>query len=131
MSQFHSVAVSGMNLFDRPIESILGSVTIDLASAPLQPGEHELRVESVVGSVTVYVPNYVKLSVEGGAIIGGYDVYEGLDLIEGSLQRMRRFFRMSNQVPATAAPAPELPVSIKLVIEGGIGGIDIYRLPPS
>ena len=41
MSQFHSVSHVGMAIFDRPIESLIGSVEIDLASAPIAPGAHE------------------------------------------------------------------------------------------
>ena len=129
--QFHSIAVSGMALFRRPIHSTVGGITIDLASAPLAPGVHELHIESAFGGVEVFVPSYVQLTVEGNRIIGGYDVHEGLGWIERAGAGLRRMFRLSNQIPRTVAPAPSEPITIRLVIDGVAGGLDVYRLAPA
>ena len=129
--QFHSISVSGMALFARPIESTVGGIVVDLASAPIQPGHHELKIDVSIGGIEIYVPSYVQLTMDGGAVIGGYDVHEGLGWLERAERSMRRLLRLSNQVPANAPPAPTEPISIHCVIEGGIGGVDVYRLPPA
>ena len=129
--QYHSIAVSGMALFRNPIVSTIGGITIDLASAPLEPGVHVLRIESALGGVEIYVPAYVQLTVEGGRIVGGHDVHEGLGWIERAERGVRRMFRMPNQIPQHVAAAPSEPVSIRLVIDGVAGGLDVYRLAPA
>jgi hypothetical protein len=129
--QYHSIAVSGMALFRQPIHSTIGGITIDLASAPLAPGVHELRIESAIGGVEIYVPSYVKFSVEGGRIVGGYDVHEGLGWIGRARNSLRRMFRMPNHIPERVAPAPNEPVTIRVVLDGAFGGLDVYRLAPA
>jgi len=41
-----------------------------------------------------------------------------------------KLFRMTPKIPAQAVPNPDpsQPISIHFVIEGGVGGLDIYRL---
>jgi hypothetical protein len=128
--QYHSISVSGMQLFRRPIQSTVGGITIDLASAPLVPGVHELRIESAFGGVEIYMPAYVQFTVEGGRIIGGYDVHDGLGWIERAESKLRRVFRMANQIPKRVAPAPVEPVTIRILLDGVAGGLDVYRLAP-
>ena len=77
MSATHSISHSGMALFDTPIQSTFGGVVIDLASAPIEPGDHELHVEVTFGGIEIYLPKYVKFVVDGGAELGGQDVHEG------------------------------------------------------
>lgn len=131
MSQYHSISLSGMSLFERPIESVVGGIVVDLASAPLAPGHHELHIDVSIGGIEIYVPSYVQLTMDGGASIGGVDVHDGLGWLERIERATRKLFRLSNQVPAHAPPPPDEPISIRCVINGGIGGIDIYRLPPN
>jgi hypothetical protein len=123
----HSIAASGMALFKYPITSTIGGIEIDLASAPIEPGEHRLEIEAAIGGIEIYLPSYVKFTVEGGATIGGYDVHEG----PGVLNKLSRALHLS-RVPLRAVPQPDpsQPISIHFVIDGGIGGIDIYRLQP-
>jgi len=45
----------GMSLFKYPITSTIGGIEIDLASAPLEPGEHRLEIESTIGGIEIYV----------------------------------------------------------------------------
>ncbi len=126
MSQFHSISISGMALFDRPIHSMIGGLTIDLASAPLAAGQHRLELDVTVGGIEIYVPHYVQFTMEGGAVVGGYDVHDGGDL--GT--RILRWFRIPTQIPtrAVANPDPANPPRLHFVIDGGVGGVDVYRL---
>ena len=63
MSQFHSISHSGMAIFEHPIESVFGGVEIDLASAPIDPGSHELHIEmTIIGGVEIYVLRHTSRS---------------------------------------------------------------------
>src|ERR1041385_436297 len=130
MASYHSISLSGMALFERPIETTIGGIELDLASAPIDPGEHELHVGAAIGGIEIYVPSYVKLVVQGGAAIGGYDVHEGLVFFGHMWRKWSKLFGASTPIPVQAVPAPEQPITIRLFIDSGIGGIDIYRLPP-
>jgi len=121
----HSISHSGMALFQHPITSTVGGIEIDLASAALDPGEHRLEIDVTIGGIEIYLPSYVKFTVEGGALVGGYDVHEG----PGLWNRFAHKLGLT-RVPVRAVPQPDpsQPISIRFVITGGIGGIDIYRL---
>ena len=133
MGQFHSISTSGMALFKHPIESVIGGIEIDLASAPLDPGEHRLEIDAAIGGVEIYLPSYVKFTVEGGAAIGGQDIHLGLPIWTRVLHRSMSLFGITPKLPAHAVPNPDptQPISIHFVIEGGVGGLDIYRLGPT
>lgn len=125
-----SIAHSGMALFDKPIISTIGGIEIDLASAPLAPGEHRLEIQTAIGGIEIYLPEHVKFTVEGGAIIGGYDVHEGLPWWTRLGSAMLKLVGARTKIPQHALPAhPDQSTTIHFVIEGGIGGIDVYRLP--
>jgi hypothetical protein len=125
----YSIAVSGMELFRLPIRSTVGGITIDLASAPLAPGVHELRIESTIGGVEIYVPSYVAFTFDVRRPLGGCDVHDGLGWIERAGTKLRRLFKMPKRIP-NVAPEPSAPVAIRFVIDGVVGGVDVYRLAP-
>ena len=130
MSVTHSISHSGMALFRAPIQSTFGGLVIDLASAPIDPGEHELRIESEFGGIEIYLPNHVMFTVEGGALFGGLDVHEGHGLWNRIGRALRRLVGLREAIPDHGAPSPDpaRPTSIKLSIDGTFGGIDIYRI---
>ncbi|CAN5847192.1 hypothetical protein BH11MYX2_BH11MYX2_18390 [soil metagenome] len=130
-SQFHSIRASGMMLFTRPIESLLGSVTVDLVSAPIEPGDHRLQITSGVGGVEIFVPSYVEVLVDGGPMVGGQDVHDGHGAMTRLGHRILGWFGGSPKIPAYAvAPSSSLPTRVHLVLDGVAGGLDIYRLSP-
>ncbi|HEY1557229.1 MAG TPA: LiaF domain-containing protein [Kofleriaceae bacterium] len=120
-----------MALFDNPIVSTIGGIEIDLASAPIAPGAHRLQIEATIGGIEIYVPEHVKFTIEGGAIIGGYDVHEGLPWWTRLGSSMLKLVGARTKIPQHAVPNfnPDELTTIHFVIEGGIGGIDVYRLP--
>jgi|SRR5580698_4644096 hypothetical protein len=130
MGQLYSIANRGMGIFEKPIESLLGGLEIDLVSAPITPGTHRLEIEANVGGIEIYLPKYVKYTIEGGSVIGGEDVHDGFPFWERVGRKIAAFARMPSKIPdqAIANPTPDEPISIHLVIDGGIGGVDIYRL---
>lgn len=125
-----SIAHSGMALFEKPIRSTIGGIEIDLASAPIAPGEHRLEIEVTIGGIEIYVPAHVKFTVEGGALIGGYDVHEGLPWWTRLGTSMLKLVGARGKIPDHAVPDanPDQATTIHFVIEGGIGGVDVYRL---
>ena len=130
MGTTHSIAHSGMALFGTPIQSTIGGLVIDLASAPIEPGDHELRIEAGIGGIEIYLPRHVKFVVDGGSAIGGQDVHEGHGLLNTIGRKLGGLVGWHSPIPDEAVPSPDptKPTTIRLVIEGVIGGIDIYRL---
>jgi hypothetical protein len=128
--QFHSISASGMAIFDQPISSTIGGIVIDLASAPIEPGDHRLEISSGVGGIEIYLPRYVQFTVDGGSGIGGQDVHEGLSLWDKLVHKLRDKLSLPNQIPehAVASADPSKPVKLKIVVDGVVGGLDIYRL---
>lgn len=94
-----------------PIVSFVGGVVLDLDKEPLGPGQHELHVYSGLGGVKVYVPREVRFTLEGGSLIGG---------------RRIRHDRSQQVLPATTDPAQQ--TSVRLVVWGLIGGVDVCRV---
>jgi hypothetical protein len=125
---YHSISHAGMKIFEHPIESTIGGLEVDLASAPIDPGEHRLQLEATIGGIEIYLPSYVKFTVEGSAAIGGQDVHDGLPVWTRFGQRLGSVFGIKPKYPSRAVPNPGQPISIHFVIDGGIGGLDIYRI---
>jgi hypothetical protein len=127
---FHSISHSGVEIFKQPIVSGVGGVVIDLVSAPIPPGEHDLHVQAVVGGVEIYLPRYALFTIEGTAGIGGADVHDGLGFWGALSHKVKGALHLPSQIPdhAVAPIDPSQPVKIRLHITRGVGGLDIYRL---
>jgi hypothetical protein len=130
MGVTHSIAANGMAIFQSPICSTIGGLVIDLASAPIEPGQHELQIETSIGGIEVYVPRHVTFTIEGGAALGGCDIHDGHGFWNTLGRRLGRLVGWNGPIPdqAVAPVDGAKPTSIKLVIAGGIGGVDIYRI---
>jgi len=130
MGTTHSIAHAGIAMFQTPISSTVGGLVVDLASAPIEPGAHELKIESVIGGIEIYVPRHVQFTIEGSALFGGQDVHDGHGVLNTIGRRLGRLVGWRSQIPDEAVPSPDptRPTSIRFVIDGGIGGIDIYRV---
>ncbi len=129
--QYYSISHSGMALFAQgPITAGVGGVTIDLASAPIPPGDYRLEVNGGVGGVEIYLPRYVQFILDGTSVVGGKSVHEGLGAWKALENKLRALVHLPSQIPdhAVAPVDPERPVRLTLVINRGIGGVDIYRL---
>jgi hypothetical protein len=130
-SQHLSISQGGMEQFLRgKIGTVVGSITLDLASAPIPPGEYKIEVGSGVGSVEIYLPRYVQFTIEGTSILGSKEVHDGLDGWKRLVSQLRESLELPGQPPAhSAAPAdPSRPVVIHFDIDTGLGSVDIYRI---
>jgi hypothetical protein len=119
-----------MALFEQPIRSTYGGITIDLASAPIDPGEHRLEVEGGFGGIEIYLPRYVQFTVDGAPELGGQDVHDGLGLWERFVNRVCGLLRLPKAVPDRAVPNPDpgKQIRIRFIISNIAGGLDIYRI---
>ncbi len=129
--QYYSISTSGVNLFQQgKISTGLGGITLDLASAPIPPGEYRLDIETMMGGVEIYLPRYVQFTIDGNSVMGGKNIHEGLDWWKSMTLKFQEVFRLPNQIPdhAVAPISQEQPVTIHFLINTGMGGVDIYRL---
>jgi predicted membrane protein len=117
-SQYHSISHSGTALFARPLHAVVGSIVVDLASAPLPPGEHRLEVATGIGSVKIYMPRHAKFTVEAGSVLGSHSVHEGFPLWD----------RLFGKIKVAPAPESDAPSLIRIVAVGGVGSLEIYRV---
>jgi hypothetical protein len=128
--QSHSISNSGMMLFQQgPITSVAGGIELDLISAPIDPGEYTLEINSTMGGVDIFLPHYVQFTIDGGSTFGGRDVHNGVDQWHKIQRKLRKIVPLSDEPPAFAlASHDERPVSIRFVLKTTMGGVDIYHL---
>lgn len=127
--QTYSIRDSGTLLFGRRLNSGAGGVLVDLATAPIPPGDYQLDVSTGAGGIEVFLPRYVQFIVNGGTGFGGQNVHRGSDVWHKLIKKLD-----DNTLPstpsesATSEPSSEYPVRIQLNLHTGMGGIDIYQL---
>ena len=130
-SQLYSISHSGMFVFQQsPYVAVMGSVMIDLVSAPIEPGDYQLEVSATMASVEVFLPHYVQFTVEGGVSMGGSNVHEGPGAWETIKQKLRPQILLGDQPPdfAIAESNPERPVRIRFITHITMGSVELYRL---
>jgi hypothetical protein len=90
-SVFGSVKRSGRWRMDRDakIATIMGSVKLDLRDAEFPAAAVQLKVESVFGSVKVWIPRGVAVEVEGESLFGSRKVEEDVAGVEAPLLQLR------------------------------------------
>ncbi len=130
-SQLYSVSHSGRFVFQQgPVVAVMGSIMIDLVSAPVESGDYQLELSATMGSIEVFLPHYVQFTVEGGVSMGGSNVHEGPGAWETIKQKLRTQIMLGDQPPdfAIAESNPELPVRIRFITHVTMGSIELYRL---
>jgi hypothetical protein len=61
---------------DTHLGTVIGAVKLDLRRVEISAAEIELRVETVIGSVKIWIPRGVRVEVEGDTVIGSRQVHE-------------------------------------------------------
>jgi hypothetical protein len=99
-----SVKRSGRWRLDRDtkVATVLGSIKLDLRDAEITASEINLHVESVVGSVKVWVPYGIAVEVDGHSVLGSRSVAED-------------------------TPRPGAPV-LRLRVDTVLGSVKVYRV---
>jgi predicted membrane protein len=65
--------INSSNFKGGTITSIFGSVKLDLTSAKLAPGENNLEINNIFGSIKIRVPQGWKVLVNVSSIFGGFE----------------------------------------------------------
>ena len=130
-SQLYSISHSGMLVFQQgPFNAVMGSIMIDLVSAPIEPGDYQLELSASMGSIEVFLPHYVQFTVEGGVSMGGDNVHEGPGAWETIKQKLRSQIMLADRPPdfAITESNPERPVRIRFITHVTMGSVELYRL---
>ena len=128
--QSYSISNSGTMLFQQGvIKSFIGGVEVDLVSAPIEPGEYKLEVQTGDGGIEIFLPRYVQFTIDGGSILGGRDMHTGTEQWARMQKKLRKIVTLPDEPPAFAlASHDERPVNIHFTFRTGLGGVDIYKL---
>jgi hypothetical protein len=54
--------------------SVLGNLELDLTRARIGAGTSEIELKSVLGNITIVVPNDLRVECEGEALAGSFDI---------------------------------------------------------
>jgi hypothetical protein len=110
--------------------TIMGSLVIDLVSAPITPGTYNIRLSAIMGGIQIFLPAYAKVQLNGETFWGGKRVFH----VEAFWNEMQQAFANSNfQVSRTlpewaTASYEEYPVTLRFTINTTMGGAHLYQL---
>jgi hypothetical protein len=113
--------------------TVMGSLVIDLVSAPISPGTYDIRLTAAMGSIQIFLPAYARVLLNGETFWSGRRVVHG----EAFWQEMQNAalnsnLQVPNTVPAWAtASHEEYPVTLRFTINTIMGGLHIYQLEPA
>jgi hypothetical protein len=126
--QVYSIRDGGTLLFNHPLTTTVGSLLVDLLSAPIPAGHYPLNIDVKVGSVEIFLPRYAQFVINGGSSVGRQNVHRGYKAW-GKLTKKLHDSTLPANTPedATREPNPEQAVLIQLNIHLGVGNIDIYQ----
>jgi hypothetical protein len=78
--------------------TIMGGLTMDLVSAPIQPGLYAIRLTTLMGGIRIFLPAYAKVELHGASFWGGKRLYQSSEF----WHQMQEAFAGSNvHVPTT------------------------------
>jgi hypothetical protein len=128
--QEYSISQVGLSIFHEDITSVMGGVDIDLATMPIPPGQYELRVNTTMGGADIFLPHYVRFTINGTTLMGGKDVHSGARYWRKLVHKFKKHMDLPDFPPEFALSEfnPEQPVIIHLVLNTAMGGVDIYQL---
>jgi Cell wall-active antibiotics response 4TMS YvqF len=120
-------------LTDDEFTTVMGSLIIDLVSAPITPGTYDIRLTAIMGGIQIFLPAYAKVQLNGETFWGGKRIYRGKEF---SQEMQQAFANSTIQVPTTpplwaTASYEEYPVILRFTINTTMGGANIYQLEPN
>jgi|GEM_PF-6933177 len=102
--QTFSVATDELSaLTGEDFATVMGTLVIDLVSAPITPGTYDIRLTAIMGGIQIFLPAYVKVQLNGETFWGGKRIYHG----------------------------EEYPVTLRFTINTTMGRAHIYQLEPN
>lgn len=132
--QTFSIATDDLSTLTRDeFTTVMGSLIIDLVSAPITPGTYHIRLNAVMGGIQIFLPAYAKVHLNGETLWGGKRVYRGEAFWKHMQQAVANtVIRMPTTTPAWVTAAYEdYPVTLQFTINTTMGGVHIYQLEPS
>lgn len=110
--------VRSSRLETESVTTIFGDVKLDLTQAPLEPGEHTMRVMTVFGDVKLRLPEHIGVQIDAMTVFSGVEVE--------TVSRNEEEKPGGNWVSENFERAP---IRINLTIQGVFGDVDVVRLP--
>jgi lia operon protein LiaF len=101
---------------DLNLDHGIGDVRLDLSTATITDGIHEISVHSWIGDCVIRVPDNVSLRVDAGVMIGNVEVLS--DRRDGITVALTKNF-----------VAPDSMVELVLHVHQGIGDIRVIQVP--
>jgi len=127
----HSISVSGPMLLQQgSFSGIFSNIIIDLASAPLPPGQYSIQLLCIFSNIEIYLPRYVQFTLDGAMLLGNKDMREGPQAWEKLLKNFRGKLNLPLYPPEPALTAYnyEEPTYVYFNVSGAFGNVNIYRL---
>ena len=113
--------------------TLMGSLVLDLISAPIPSGTYDIRLSAIMGGIQIFLPAYAQVQLNGEDFWGGKQLYRH-DEFWNEMQQA--FTNSQLQVP-TSLPAwatashDEYPVTLRFHINTVMGGANLYQLESS
>lgn len=128
--QDFSISQLGMRIFEEDFTALMGGNNIDLATMPIPPGQYELRVNTTMGGAYIYLPHYVRYTVNGNSIMSGKTVHNGAKYWRKLTRKFRKVMTLPDYPPEFVLTDfnPQQPVVIHLILNSAMSGVEIYQL---
>lgn len=105
-------------LEDESTTTIFGDVKLDLTQAPLEPGEHQLRVTTLFGDVKIRVPEQIGVDLDARTIFSEVEVET---VSSGEEERPGGSW--------TSEAYERCAVRVTISVVGIFGDVEIVRVP--
>ncbi len=128
--QEFSISQLGLAVFQEDFTSLMSGTDIDLATMPIPPGQYELRVNTTMGGVEIYLPHYVRFTMNGNSIMSGKNIHSGAKYWRKLTRKFKKVMTLPDYPPEFALTDfnPQQPVIIHLILNTAMSGVDIYQL---
>lgn len=128
--QEFSISQLGLAIFQEDFTSLMSGTEIDLATMPIPPGQYELKVNATMGGVNIFLPHYVRFTINGDSIMSSKDIHSGSRYWRKLTRKFKKQMSLPEFPPEFALTEfnPEQPVIIHLLLNTAMSGVDIYQL---
>ena len=128
--QEYSISQLGLAIFQEDFTSLMSGVEIDLATMPIPPGQYELRVNTTMTGVEIFLPHYVRFTLNGNSIMSSKDIHSGAKYWRKLTRKFKKNMALPDYPPEFALTDfnPQQPVIIHLVLNAAMSGVSIYQL---
>ncbi len=128
--QYYSISQLGLAIFQQDFTSLMSGTDIELVTMPIPPGQYELNVNATMGGIRIFLPHYVRFTINGNSIMSGKDIHTGPHYWRKLTRKFRKQMALPEFPPEFALTEfnPEQPVIIHLMLNTAMSGVDIFQL---